>query len=195
MNVNDEQLLFYSELGRAITQWAHVERALLEVAFAITPDTDLSVLGHTYFAADSVRGKLNFVQALCAISATFEPHKPVWERLKVEIQRASANRNKLAHRFVMNYVEERRGRSVVLLPFRRDEHAGHRAHPEAIGVQEIVGFRYQFFAVTLALENFSQTLRGAPPRFDTVLESPSAAPSIRDLETMTRSLYEGLTRY
>jgi hypothetical protein len=98
MNPGEEQVVFYMEIGLALTQWAHVENAIRHLTTApFKEELDRNAVSVGFFSIDAFRSKLGFSKALIARILAGTPHGAEWVKLIDRAQSASQERNKLAH--------------------------------------------------------------------------------------------------
>jgi hypothetical protein len=180
MNTSEEQFCFYFEIGVSITQWAHVERAVLEVVGACVADTDFNAVAHGFFAIEIVAKS----QANAGMARD-------WAALAARAKVAAKLRNRLAHLSVVGYPSNTVGRRYSLQPRISTKSGKPSKVPKppsgAMCLSDIVAARFTFFALTASLENYASRLRGQPESFPKSAEKPQEPPSI---DTMRRQLRE-----
>ncbi|MCH7889619.1 MAG: hypothetical protein IIA00_10140 [Proteobacteria bacterium] len=182
MDINEEQIAFYSELGRAITQWAHVEHALMWIALACFNKDDYATLPTGFFAIENFRTKVQFADSVVAARFGKTKHMADWTALVDRMGNQSKARNRLAHYWMLGDPDNRAGRRYMLLP--RREPLGtklstrHQKYPSAICLRDIARHRLEFFALTVSLENFYFRLSGRKEPFPKSLEQPKNPPTI-----------------
>ena len=190
MNVNEEQLVFYEALGRAITGWAHVEHSLVEVLYVIdTPDRQACRDFQEFSRAGSFRQQLELVNGAVVKSVRHPEHVQAWRTVRKRCERTYARRNALAHHFVMNYPNAPPGRRLALVQWRtlRTDRPGS----DALCVRNIYACAYAFSALYHTLHNLSLLLRGKPKLYTEDMEKPRQMPTLAyvraDLSGLLRS--------
>lgn len=156
MNGNEEELVFYVQLGRAITAWAHVEFFLGEVLSAFAEKErgnlqrfwELSRFG-------SFRKQLCLVHKSVGRHVCNPAHLARWRSIQKRCDRAYGRRNALAHRVVVIDLNGEAGRLVSLIGRRRGL---AKARPEALYVRNTMGSNFAFTALSHTLHNFSHVL-------------------------------------
>ena len=112
MDINEEQIAFYSEIGRAITQWAHVEFALAWlVAWRLNPnDQPLNVAG--FLSIENIRTKLQYADTVLSACIQSDIQRADWATLMGRIGRLAKKRNRLAHSWVLTDGVSKPGRTA-----------------------------------------------------------------------------------
>ena len=86
-------------------------------------------------------------------------------------------RNRLAHSWVLNSLDEKTGRRAMLLPSRprssRRAKGARQKYPGAICVRDVVKYRQEFSALMVSLENYAYRLVGRKGHFPKSQEQPS----------------------
>ena len=111
---DQERVAFYHSVGLAMTQWAHIEFALLSVASACFDDNPL--LTQAFYAIENFRSKLAFVQKTFEASTFQETHGPEFAAIAVRADTLAKYRNKIAHARVINYPFHKAGQRVAIVP-------------------------------------------------------------------------------
>jgi hypothetical protein len=121
-NLKDEKE-FYEAIGRAITEWAHVEAQLFEI-FHASVGGKRHVSLSAYYAALSLQVKLQMTTDALTARLNHEPTNPgfqiiehplvkKWDKLDSKIDKASKKRNQLAHYHAV--INSEKGRVVYTL--------------------------------------------------------------------------------
>ncbi len=118
MDMNEEQIAFYSEIGRSITQWAHVEQALLWVSSACFDGECIERYATASFSIENFRAKLQMADNLMADQYGKTQHMTDWVILRDRLSTVSQARNRLAHYWVLCDQRNKAGRRYMLLPRR-----------------------------------------------------------------------------
>ena len=192
MKLSEEHVSFYCEIGVSITQWANVERAIFEVVGACLANTDFNAMAHGFFAIENFRSKLSFADSIVTQSQKSASATNEWAALLKRAQSAAKLRNKMAHCCVMSYPSNTAGRRYCLQP-RIPATAGNlqktpKPPSGSMCLSEIVTARYNFFALTLSLQNYASRLRERAESFDKSAEEPKRAPSIKSMTLQLRKL-------
>lgn len=173
MTPAEEQLAFYYEVGRSITQWAHVEFALASM-IAGGPD---QVHGHMLvaglFSIENFRSKLQYVDTMMSARALGPQDAETWRALRERCGTRSAMRNTLAHSWVLTDPDGKPGRRCKLMPM---SSTGKERQP--ICLRDVAKLRSEFFALTTAIDNFSCRVRGLAEPFPEHLEQPQRPPTL-----------------
>ncbi|QUS40666.1 hypothetical protein RPMA_18890 [Tardiphaga alba] len=131
MNINEEQDLFYANLGRCIAQWSHVEDALYGVfSTAIAKPNEerqanLAVQA-SFYSVNLSEGKFNITNAAVRFRViegmTNELTDPrrrllgIWELLMKKADKRRTKRNQIAHFQVLTDVHAAEGKRLALRP-------------------------------------------------------------------------------
>jgi hypothetical protein len=92
-----QQREFYELLGRAISQWAHLEDNIYHTFRVIVNPGDWVALAAAYHSTINSNARLDMISAGLAVSRKYKSHLPKWEKLRKDIRKHSARRAKLAH--------------------------------------------------------------------------------------------------
>lgn len=198
IDINEERLAFYYELGLAITQWAHVEAALSMVVRACFSRKDAGTHALGFFTIESFRAKLAYADSVVSTKFLGTAHMADWGGIRTKMGGCSIVRNKLAHYFVLNDYRSKAGRRIMLLPrynaakikpreIRRKSIEQPRHYPLAICLRDIAKARLEFTALMARAENFSCRLQGESEFHSKSMEEPKAPPKLYELR---RHLYE-----
>lgn len=196
MTAEQERAAFYYELGVAITQWAHVERTLCDIAtfcFARDP-SNFSMEQYAdhydaFFAIENFRSKVEYTSAVFERRYGTTDYSTDWKTLANKLGKRATMRNHLAHYPVMNYVDTPPGRRICIAP--RQIHLGKSPTylAGALFLADIIGIRLRFRALDRQLESFLGRLRGLK---DTREERPSLSP---DMPTIQKILDQTLAMF
>lgn len=164
MNLQEETLLFYYELGTAITQWAQLELSLLLLLRSCFPSKQGAAVVRGYLSIDAFNRKLAFVSEVLTERPRFPKVEKQWKEVQARIRAASQTRNNLVHWIVHTYPAAPEGRRRVLIPWRRKglRQPPDRSRPpsDALCVRKIRDARIQFFAAIVDIEDFQYQLKG-----------------------------------
>jgi len=192
MNASEEHVCFYYEIGVGITQWAHVERSILEVVGACVTTTDFNAIAHGFFAIENFRSKLSFADSIVRKSQVNASTTSEWNTLVNRAEIAAKLRNRIAHLSVMGYPSNAAGRRYCLQPRIPTKLGKPSKTPKppsgAMCLSEIVAARYTFFALMVSLQNYASRLRGQAETFPTSAEKPQRPPSIKTMKLQLQGL-------
>jgi hypothetical protein len=200
MNQQEEAVCFYHELGIAVTMWAQVERALLDVVLCtevLRPNSAIApqAFGDAFFSIQNFRSKLAFVGEIVTKSVNNAKLLEAWALLFKRCEQASIKRNDLAHRYVGAYPQASPGRRMVLLEWNpkvkspKIEPNPGTPPTHGIGVRGVIAYRLEFLALTYSLENFAARVSGAMPElFPKSHEQPSDPPTIRTIASQMHAM-------
>jgi hypothetical protein len=194
MNSNEEQLAFFEQVGRAVTQWATVEQALLDIVSACFDDRYPAQLTVSYWAVENFRSKLQMVHNLVAVKFGQSPHFDQWNALRDRVDRESRARNTLSHYWLLTHHDGRPGRCLGLHPrptrlaraktVRRTQ----KVPPGTLFVRDIAYLARRFSALTCEIHNFGAILRGRPVRYQESFTQIGKPPTLADLVHEIRAL-------
>jgi hypothetical protein len=184
MKKNEEHVAFYYELGVTISQWAMVEVALLWcVTACLKHESEHKAVALGFMSIENFRSKLDFAEAQVGRTLVGTNKYREWVALVDKVRRASTKRNKLVHRQVQIFTENKAGRRWLLVPtiFRKTKKSKSGEPEDSIGVMNIIHYRYDFASCYVALASFSASLRGQRATFPISLEPPKGPQSIRNV--------------
>ena len=191
MDLKEEQIAFYSELGRAITQWAHVEFALSWIVGRCFDQKDANNAAFGLLSIENIRAKLQYAESIVSNRGLSKTEKTKWAELTKRIGQLAKKRNRLAHSWVLNDPTAAPGRRIMLLPTRLTKTQSRQKHPGAVCLRDVAGYRLEFFALMTALENFSDRLAGQEEQFPKYQEQPQRPPTIAQIR---RQIYAFASR-
>jgi hypothetical protein len=199
MNQAEEQIAFYYWIGKALTDWAHVESSMRDVITAcMAEDLAANALSVGFYTLEGARARRDFAQAM--VQRYLAGHHPAavkpWNDLIGRAQTATALRNKLAHHMVKLFENNTPGRRFALEPAvfaKKDRKKNKHGHPVPLpGAQclrDIVKMQMEFESLSHALDNFLARVAGKELPFLESAERPSNPPPIHSLR---RQILEGL---
>lgn len=199
ISINQEQIVFYHELGRAITQWAHVERALCEISticlvrdYAKLTSPQYADLYTVFFAIENFRAKTAFADAAFGRRQDFAGNAAEWKLIMASMKKRARLRGTLAHNVATAMPHAPEGRRFCIAP--RQIHLEKTPkYPEgSLFLQDITRAQLRFFALSMRLENFQCSLLGRPKLHEASVEQPRDPPTLehivgRTLATLSRS--------
>lgn len=187
MNLEEEQVCFYGEIGLAITNWAHVEDRLRRLVMSCVIEPGRSAIAVGFVSIENFRSKLDFTDKVVRRSYHGKLNEEEWAKLVDRARRASFRRNKLAHRRIRRIEKAEVGRRYALEPWISTKDEWKRAGddkplPGALCLRDIVAIRFEFVALTYALENFCSRLEGRKEPHPKSAEQPQYPPTIRQIK-------------
>lgn len=191
MTLGEKHFAFYEAYALAVTQWAMVERTLLEVLVACVRAEDIEMVGHGFFSVENFRSKLSLVDAMLRQKVTSKVDLADWKRLDERIRSASSLRNRLVHGRVKIYQQQPAGRRYAIEPW-IDQGKGLKRRPGkpppvAWYVRDLVGISHKFQALISSLKNFASRLRGQKEQLPKSSEQPTRPPT---LAVLRRRIHE-----
>jgi hypothetical protein len=165
----------YFDLGRALTQWQHVEIGVYHVFLCLTQMPNQLIASAVFFSPINFKDKLSMVDSAARFALTDTTRLDDWEKLSGKVRKKSRKRNELAH-----FMSIHNGAPSDLKSYLRPNiwdaksamyylKAGHLPEYSPKQLRE----RAQSFGrLAFALEEFAKSLRG--------LELPS--PEIHPLQ-------------
>lgn len=192
LNQREEYIAFYKELGLAVAQWATVEYALAQlVCLCLTSrEQDKWMLYQGFHAIENFRSKLQFAETLILEKFRSSQNIGEWDPLSRRLQRASAGRNKLVHRLVVDIpIGGDPGRRFALVPNPKpDLEPKKRPHtnvrkppPGSLCLRDVNALIHEFRACFVHLVNFAARVRGLEEPFpvsDEQAKNPSTIQSL-----------------
>jgi hypothetical protein len=122
MTMDEEQSAFYENLGRCISQWAHVEDGLFQCYMVALGQLDSILPAQAgFYAVQSPEGKLSVANSavrfcLLEIENRSADMAGLWKSLVKKVEKRRTRRNQLAHFQVLISMENKPGRRVMLRP-------------------------------------------------------------------------------
>lgn len=111
----EESILFHMAIGQAVSQWAHVENGLYNLA-RIALDERSDAFGAAYHKIENFRTKLAFTNQAIALSSKFADLQPEWATAQASVDGLSKIRNKIAHCRTIVFHEAPEGRRYAIVP-------------------------------------------------------------------------------
>ncbi len=186
-----ERLAFYDALGRAITQWAGLERQLPDLVFACLPNADRKTIVRGYYSIENFRSKLKFIDSLIQVKFKPGPVLTEWTTIMDRIATASKKRNILAHQGVAIDTEAKAGRRFSLRPWVIKATQGSAKHKLPVGtlfLRDIIQSRLEFHALMCVTANFSARLTGQAEPFPKTAELPARLPTIWQIKDQIHAI-------
>jgi hypothetical protein len=116
MYPGEEKVAFNYAIGKAISQWAHVEYGLFVITEGCFAHNIADVLSKAFFAIENFRSKLAFTDRAMAASNCSSEIKEEWHNLSKGLRNLSALRNSIAHNRAVVYPASSIGRRYALVP-------------------------------------------------------------------------------
>ena len=190
ISINEEFLIFYQELGTAITNWSVVEAALSRVVASALPKVRNRTVAAGFFAIENFRSKLKFVDEIVHEQLSVALVH-MWDPMHNRAESLAIQRNKIVHRVPLRILAQTSpGKRVVLIPpnFNRSPASafvskkGRQILPrDTVTIHHIMLLRRQFAQLSEALSQFAIHLEGGPKPTQGLLEQSIALPTMRDL--------------
>jgi hypothetical protein len=201
MNIGEEEVLFYHEIGLTLSQWAYAENQLLQVlCVCLSKVSERKMLAASFLSIENFRSKLAFCDSMISVKFSDSPHLAYWNQLSKKLHAASAKRNKIAHHMSVMYVEGDIGRRFALIPWLDGDRSPATPQPSApanggklkpptdsLCLREIAGIRLEFYELTKALANLCQLLAMHVEPFPGSPEPINDLPSIQSLRNQMRA--------
>lgn len=198
MNKQEEYIAFYKELGLAVSQWATVEYALAQlVCLCLTAhESDKWMLYQGFHSIENFRSKLQFAETLILEKFGNSPKIIEWSDLSGRLQRASAARNKLVHRLVVDVpFGGSPGRRFALVPAPKPEINPRKKPRSAVSIpqgslclRDINEIIYEFRAVYANLANFAARVRGLEEPLPVFAERRQSPSTLQGLNALNRAM-------
>ena len=181
IDFNEERLAFYTQIGLAVTHWAHVEFALSWVVGSCFGRRNGRRAAAGFLSIENIRSKLQHSDQILAHRRMSKTERANWADLVEWTGKLATKRNSLAHSWVFNDIARRPGRRVMLLPTRPSKKNPKQKYPGALCVRDIAGYRLEFVALMKGLENFQHRLSGQEEQFPEPLERQPRLPTLANL--------------
>jgi hypothetical protein len=121
MTLEDERLLFFSEFGKALDEWARLEVHLYMIFFECLRAPNEQA-GAVFYGLEGFRIRLKLTDRVLKVAITDPTLLNAWADLKTELRRKSVSRNELAHHEVLEDSSASPGRRLTLRPALLDPH-------------------------------------------------------------------------
>jgi len=196
MDIAEESLCFHYELGLAFTLWSRVENTILQVLFTTFPTKSHFKVGVGFLSIENFRSKLAFADSIMHEAKLSKLRLKQWDKISQRLGSASVVRNRLAHGRVYIYPNEAPGRRMALDSWKLMKTPATNTRPSpgtALCVRDIVGIKYDFFALVATMENYSSRLGGAKAPLPASLEQRAPVPSLQTIRTQIRAALPSLT--
>lgn len=193
ITTGEEQLAFYDAIGRAVSQWAHVEHGLYHIASRAFKGEDRGALAFGFFSIENFRSKLAFVDRTFGTADFFDEFEVEWTVLRDHIRSLSSRRNEIAHSRVIVYPSSKPGRRYAIVPTFAPEPARKQkiplAPPGSLCVKDIDLAARQFATASNQLLGLYYRLGGQDDPF---AESSQQGPQPRTIAQIRSQIYEML---
>ncbi len=189
----EEEVLFFMDIGMALTMWASVEGALWRVvAGGFSDPIHRRAVGVGFFSLEGARAKRTFAEHTVGRILAGHPMRAQWTKLVERVRQAADKRNILAHWQVQIYPRARPGRRLALehpIQPKAPKTKVPLPRPGAYCLRDIVKIRLGFFALEAALENFLARLAGKEAPHPESAERPENPPQIAQLRRHMLELF------
>jgi len=160
----EEDVAFFYEIGITIAVWSQVETSLFEVVARCVLPNERKALGNAFFSIENFRSKLGFADAFIESTFAGNPHLLDWQSIFEQLTKASRQRNKIAHNRRMVFPNGTQGRRFAIVPWTIGEPGpvskNKRPPQGSLCLRDIVGIRYEFYALHLALNRLALEIVG-----------------------------------
>ncbi len=167
ININEEQISFYLEIGLALTQFKFVSDHLFNVlqVTVLIERPEASEYLQKYVNATSFGSQL-------AIAKKFLPEllpksfHDEWLQYSVQLETAKEMRNNLAHGWLLVDTNRIEGERIMMLPTSGSKWDGSKSvAAHAAYLLDVVKYRNFFFSIGNKLQNLDWRLRGEPKNY------------------------------
>ncbi|MEQ1715724.1 MAG: hypothetical protein ABL907_07035 [Hyphomicrobium sp.] len=190
LNINEEQMAFYWEIGLAITQWSHVEHGLYLIVFRAFENADKAQLSNGFFSIENFRSKLAFVDRVFNASNHCDTFGQEWAAIAAEVRGLATRRNELAHSRVNIITGAPEGRRFAIVPLFGPEpgkkHGRNQPPPGSICLRDIDLTRLQFSRATARLWSLYLRMGGEE---DSFAEAAQREPKPQTLVQLKRQMH------
>jgi hypothetical protein len=99
LTLGEEEIRFYTALGKAVTQWQAVEAGLANIFCALVgPPGNSGLANVAFYSVENFRTKLAMTNNVVTIRFSFIPNRTSdWPQLAQRVRKRSSKRNLLAH--------------------------------------------------------------------------------------------------
>ena len=190
MNAAEEELALHWQLGLAITNWADVERGIVQILFSTTRDPVAIAVG--FLGIENFRSKLKFADSIVELKLKKKPALlSAWRDLRERIERASWRRNKIAHCILWSDIAKKAGKRYSLADWLSPRVKNVRQKVEgrplkgALYLKDVSDIKIEFSVLAVDLSTFLVLLLAdqqkvqppavvAPPKRRTTIHTISA---------------------
>ena len=191
MRAIEECIVFYQEIGIAVTQWAQLEMSLFQFLVMCFPRDQEQLVYAGFSSLEGFRAKLNFVSNVLHEKVTKEQHVKDWDAAVGRLSKLSTSRNKLAHWRALTIAGNPVGRRYCLIPWKQSKAQQHSVNPKgALYVRDINSIRFQFFAANIALVNLRCRLMNVKEAAEKHVETPMSPLTLKQLAASLRQVIE-----
>ena len=163
IDINEETLAFYFELGLTISQFTHLAQSLHQVMYYIFKDSEPKEgFLKNFFDKDTFGGQLNIAQEHLPDHLREDLHNQ-WMEIDKQLEEAKNNRNLLAHGWIFTDTDAPAGQRCMLVPgagkYWKPDSAPHE---NGTYLLDIVRMRYFNFHASQRLHRLLWMLKGKP---------------------------------
>lgn len=167
MNIQEEEVLFFVEVGWALRQWAAVEGQLRALISMSVHPTDGPAIAEGFMSIENFRSKLKFCNQIVRRRFSDSDHIDLWVALHDRCAALSVTRNRLAHGQHILNSEGQPGRRWGIVDWSEQEpirvtKSGVSIISTALCLNNVVTARLHFRRLTGELASLQQQLRGRP---------------------------------
>lgn len=116
LTTGEEHIAFYMAIGRAVTQWAHIENGLYHVANRVFGEDTAAPLAFGFMSIENFRSKLAFVDRAFGTAIFYREFELDWAEVREQVRGLSSRRNEIAHGRVIIYPHSKPGRRFAIVP-------------------------------------------------------------------------------
>lgn len=166
MTEGEEVEEFYAALGRAISQWAHVEYGLKEVYHACLGGVSFWMCSAVFYAVENFRSKLRMVDTAVRMATPGTKLLEDWQKkggLYARLNAKNAIRNNLAHFTVITFSNAKVGHRINLRPNIFDPKnlpIKNKGPTGGYFLKDLQAIPGQFSPLAHSLENFAARIGG-----------------------------------
>jgi hypothetical protein len=192
MTAYEETVAFYYAIGRAITAWTNVERALLWIVTACFTKHNLDNAAIAFFSIENFRTKILAADRLFNTKFEGTAHIKQWKDLLTSLERLSQIRNHLVHYHTMGYMNAVPGRRIALiatlLAKTKFRQKNQKPPSGSLCLKDIVYARRQFEALAYGLEFLVHRVKKQKTQLPTSLAQAGDPPTIAQLTHQIRAI-------
>lgn len=190
MTIDEERIIFASQLGLAIAAWADVENGLRKIVLECFIEEESNLVSVGFFRIAVFRSKLSFADEVVRKKFMGNPIKSDWSKLESRMRKNLKKRNCLVHYYLREFPSNEQGMRIVLTPWVYPKPKSKTAKPStpegSLGLLDVVKAKMEFNALAVSLKNYCCRLRGAPEKFPKSRERGGNPPTIQSLARQTR---------
>lgn len=188
----EESILFYMAIGQAVSQWAHVENGLYNLACAALGDGS-DAFGAAYHKIENFRTKLAFTDQAIALSPKFTNLQPDWSATRNNVESQAKIRNKIAHCRTIVFPNSVEGRRYAIVPISYDQSkfkSGKAIPPSgSLCVIDIDQAAKQFAMASNSLFDLLARAEGCPEQFGALAQQVPPRQTLAQLRSLIEAAH------